>query len=142
VASSPAYLAYSDTVLSHTYRDRVAQFQALVPPGASMLAWIAAPFYLDFNRNSITDVDLEGLTNPWASIPAVNHVLWSYRGMAIRSTPACLDMARAGEESRAEGAACASLRERLGGLVASGQAKVIADDGEMALLYLAVPLSR
>jgi len=54
-----------------------------------LLVWAVTPFLLDFNRNKIIDMNVEGLGKPWASIPAVRYVLWQYKGYAV-NTPKIL----------------------------------------------------
>ena len=138
-STSAPYLAYSGAVLAGGYRDRVAEMQARVPAGAPLLAWIATPFHLDFARNEVFDVDVAGLANPWASMPPVRYVLWSYRGFAVRSIGSCRGMDGTPSDILA-GARCAELQLKLTELVESGRAEVVADDGEMVLLALAGPL--
>jgi len=43
--------------------------QHLVPPGKTILAWIATPFHLDFSRNPVMTVADEALSNPWLDLP-------------------------------------------------------------------------
>lgn len=85
-------------------------------------------------------MDVAGLANPWAAMPPARFVLWSYRGMGVRSPAACRDMTGSRADELA-GARCAQLAERLQALAASGGAAVRADDGETALLELSGPLS-
>ena len=50
-----------------------------------MLAWINAPFLLDYRRNRIIDADTVGLASPWAHVPEnVRYVLWQYQGPEVR----------------------------------------------------------
>lgn len=64
--------------------NRIHAIQALVPEHEPLLAWIATPFLLDFNRNPILDVDIGGISTPWATTPAVSYILWQYNGTGIR----------------------------------------------------------
>jgi hypothetical protein len=54
--------------------------QAKIPPGASLIAWIYEPYFLDYARNTIVDAETAGLSNPWGIVPAADYVLWEYRG--------------------------------------------------------------
>ncbi len=139
-AKTERYLAYSKKVMSPEQRDGVALMQSLVPRGEPMLAWIATPFHLDFSRNPVFDVDVAGLANPWAAQPPVRYVLWSYRGLAVRSPAECRAMAGTRADEIA-GARCAEFQERLVSLATAGGAEVVADDGETVLLRLDAPLS-
>jgi hypothetical protein len=137
-ATTAPYREYGSVVLHGDQAASVARMQALVPSGEPFLAWVASPFHLDFSRNRVLDVDVAGLANPWASTPTVRHVLWSYRGPAIRSVASC----RAMEGSRGDeiaGERCAELQVRLASLAATGGAEVLADDGQTVLLRLRAP---
>ena len=65
--------------------DKVSRWQSHVPEGEALIAWINAPFYLDFTRNKIFEVDISGLDNPWAYLPRASYVMWEYNGFATRS---------------------------------------------------------
>ncbi|HEX3729392.1 MAG TPA: hypothetical protein VHV47_06280 [Opitutaceae bacterium] len=82
-ATSAAYRAYNRTVLEGPVRGKLASVQALVPPGEPFVAWIAAPFWLDFRRNPVIETNAAGLGARWAWPPAVRYYLWEYRGYAI-----------------------------------------------------------
>jgi hypothetical protein len=82
--ASVATLRYCHDVAFGPVRGRVETAQALVPPGEPLLAWINAPFYLDYRRNPIFSVELAGLGTPWARVPSVRYVLWQYRDPATR----------------------------------------------------------
>ncbi len=66
-------------------RDRVKTVQNRIPAGEPVIAWINAPFYLDYRRNPVFDVDIAGLATPWSRMPAARYVMWEYRGYAVRS---------------------------------------------------------
>lgn len=79
-------------VVDSTQRGNAAgirSFQELIPSGETLLVWVVTPFLLDFNRNKIIDMNVEGLGKPWARIPAVRYVLWQYKGYAV-NTPEIL----------------------------------------------------
>jgi hypothetical protein len=76
--AQPWYIGYNREVLHGSMRERVAKAQAAIPAGAPLLTWINAPFWLDFRRNPIADLELAGLATPWSSIPAVPYVMWEY----------------------------------------------------------------
>lgn len=63
---------------------RINAIQALVPAHEPLLVWIATPFLLDFNRNPILDVDIGGISTPWATTPAVSYIMWQYDGTGVR----------------------------------------------------------
>jgi hypothetical protein len=75
-----------DAALSGDAATNVQSFQNLIPPGESVLVWTVTQFLLDYRRNNIIDMNLEGLGRPWSRIPTVRYVLWQYEGYAA-STP-------------------------------------------------------
>jgi hypothetical protein len=82
LAAKPWYVEYNQYVLHGRMRQQVATAQAAVPVGVPVLAWINAPFWLDYVRNPIHDLDLAGLETPWAAVPATAYVMWEYNGVA------------------------------------------------------------
>ncbi len=91
-----AYMAYNREVLSETTRSRVREAQRRIPPGQAVVAWIGAPFYLDYRRNFVYDAEPGGLANPWAYLPAANYFMLEYNGYAVRP------LSSYGEELRRE----------------------------------------
>lgn len=90
LATSPQYLADNNRVLSPEMQQRIRALQARVPEGEPILAWINAPFRLDYGRNPIIDVDIAGLTTPWARIGgpqfgSARYAIWEYRGYGVRT---------------------------------------------------------
>lgn len=47
------------------------------------MAWINAPFHLDYKRNIIYDAERSGISTPWAYIPDADYFLYEYRGLVI-----------------------------------------------------------
>ena len=85
LAQSPAYANYNTYWLSAAGKDHIEALQEKVPPGEPLLAWINAPFLLDYRRNRIIDADTVGLASPWAHVPEnVRYVLWQYQGPEVR----------------------------------------------------------
>jgi hypothetical protein len=79
-----AYSEYATEVLHGDVRDRIVHAQALVPPGKALIAWVATPFYLDYRRNTIYDVDISGLGSPWAHIPRnAEYFIVEYQGFGV-----------------------------------------------------------
>jgi hypothetical protein len=86
LAESPQYRPYIQASLSGEQRARVEKLQASVPAGEPLLAWINTPYWLDYRRNRIVDVDTAGIASPWARIPPdVHYFLWQYKGYATRT---------------------------------------------------------
>jgi hypothetical protein len=88
------YPAAHDPILASAMQralgaDKQAQVQALqdkIPEGASLVAWIYTPYFLDYSRNRIYDAELAGISNRWAEIPKADYYLWEYRGSADLKT--------------------------------------------------------
>ena len=84
LATSPGYLPYIRDALSVHTRQEIVQLQSHVPAGEPLFAWISAPYFLDFRRNPIIDVDTAGTSTPWAHVPTgTRYFLWQYQGYAI-----------------------------------------------------------
>jgi hypothetical protein len=82
LAQDAEYIRYNQDLLFSPQGLRVRAAQAAVPAGESVVAWVNAPFRLDYARNPIADLDLAGLVTPWARIPETPYVIWEYNGPA------------------------------------------------------------
>ena len=84
LAPDAGYLEYNRQVLYGDVRQRIAAAQAKIPAGDEVVAWINAPFYLDYARNRVVDVEPgQGLVAPWSVMPAgARYFMWEYRGYA------------------------------------------------------------
>lgn len=83
-ASSKNYIGYNTYVLKGKRKEYIQILQKKIPSNTKILAWISTPFYLDYSRNEIVDVEPMGLQSPWAIVNGVNYVLWEYKGFAVR----------------------------------------------------------
>jgi len=83
LATDREYLAYNSETLSAKAVGQMRQIQGTIPAGATVLAWVTAPFHLDFSRNRIYDVEQAGVANPWAHLPGVDYVIYQYAGYAV-----------------------------------------------------------
>jgi hypothetical protein len=84
-ATSPRYLAYSDEVLHGDTESKISEVQNHIPPGRPFVAWVSAPFYFNYARNVIFDVNPGGLESPWAYIPQeAEYLVLQYTGFAVR----------------------------------------------------------
>ncbi|HEY6464371.1 MAG TPA: hypothetical protein VIY69_00170 [Candidatus Acidoferrales bacterium] len=85
LATSPGYGPYIEFSLSSEAHQQIAKYQGTVPAGEPLFAWINTPYWLDYRRNVIIDVDTAGTATPWAHVPAnVHYFLWQYTGYATR----------------------------------------------------------
>jgi len=85
LATDHEYLAYNRDVLYGKGAGQMRRIQAMIPAGASVLAWVTTPYHLDFFRNKIYDVEQAGVGNPWARIPRADYVIYQYEGYAVPS---------------------------------------------------------
>ena len=133
LAPDPDYLEYNRQVLYGDVRQKVARAQAAVPAGETLVAWINAPFYLDYARNRIADVQPgSGLTAPWSKIPEAHYFIWQYKGYAnIDPDTYREEMAEAPDLTRRYSAARLSITEQLDARMQRGQK--LYDDGEIAV---------
>ncbi len=89
-------LAFSQTACGDTYRQynklvlggfgarQVRSWQATVPTGEPIVAWINYAHHLDFERNPILEVDSAGISNPWAHFPDAKYLMIDSGGYATR----------------------------------------------------------
>jgi hypothetical protein len=82
-AASSYNLAFNKAVLADGNRKRVAALQAAAPPGEPIVAWIDAPFWLDYERNPILEADSAGLAAPWAKLPEHGYFMLDYATIAL-----------------------------------------------------------
>ena len=85
VACSKQYLNYNKFVFSTNKKDSVRKLQEYIPEGETIMVWINTPFYLNFKRNKIIEMDVAGINNSWATFPSSKYMIWEYRGLATRS---------------------------------------------------------
>ena len=46
---------------------------------------INAPFYLNFERNEIIEIDIAGFDNPWTIFPSAEYMILEHTGYATRT---------------------------------------------------------
>jgi hypothetical protein len=133
LAPRPDYLAYNREVLYGDMRQRVATAQAAVPPGEAVVVWINTPFYLDFKRNPVADVEPgAGLIAPWSGLPKTRYFIWEYGGYAtVDPDEYREEMAEGPDLMRRVGAARLNLTERLEAMRQHSQK--LYDDGQIAV---------
>lgn len=133
LATTAEYRAYNQAVLYGDMRHRVEAAQTAVPPGEPFIAWINAPFYLDFRRNPVADVEPgAGLIAPWAKLPDAHYVIYEYQGYANMEEADYLEgMAEGPDFMRRVSAA----RLKMSGLFAAEmqQSPKLYDDGGIAV---------
>jgi len=78
------YIKYNEEVLHGNTKSRIIAAQKQIPPGQAVVIWVSTPFYLDYKRNVIFDVEPAGIANPWAYMPEADYFLIEYRGLAVR----------------------------------------------------------
>ena len=84
LACDPSYRDYNDTVFLSDGSD-VARWQNFIPEGEALIAWINTPFFLDFARNPVFELDISGLDNPWVHLPDASYVIVEYNAPATHS---------------------------------------------------------
>ena len=138
LATSPAYGPYIEFSLSSEAHQEVAKYQDAVPVGEPLFAWINTPYWLDYGRNPIVDVDTAGTATPWAHLPAnVRYFLWQYSGYATRREGDYATRMRSpgvGARERVIAARSLDLANSLSQL--ASHAKVISSNSEYVLFKL------
>jgi len=84
-ACSNTYRKYHELILDGPMSNWVSLWQGKVPSGERLAVWINTAFYLDFNRNEVSEIDISGLDNPWSSVPDSGYLLWDQGGYATRT---------------------------------------------------------
>ena len=80
------YIRYNEEVIHGDTRLRIAAAQKQIPQGQAAMVLINTPFYLDYKRNIIFDVDPAGTANSWAYMPDVDYFMLEYEGPAVRAS--------------------------------------------------------
>lgn len=95
------YKSFNEFMLSNPGKQFYADIQNSVEKESTILAWVSAPFHLDYTRNKIFSVgDSSGLTAPWLDLPLnadtqtmtafllkkkIKYLLWEYKGYSMRN---------------------------------------------------------
>ena len=135
LVKDPEYLAYNRNVLAGPESRGVKALQNRVPAGEPILTWTNTPFYFDYRRNRIYDIDTAGIAVPWSELPAARYLIWDYNGYAT------LDVADYEERSLNRGAGerkdslmTLDFIHRLNSMVEHGE--VLYDDGKIRVVRL------
>lgn len=135
LSREPDYIAFSHRVTSPRERASVKAMQELIPAGEPVLAWTADPFYFDYRRNRIIDIDPAGIGAPWADVPSAKYLILDYDGYP---TPAEADYREdaldvgAGERRNAE--YTLEFLRRVRAMAANG--KVLFDNKEVKVVKI------
>jgi len=134
LAPDPEYIGYSRQVLYGDMRGRVEAAQAKVPQGDAAAVWINAPFYLDYARNRVADVEPgAGLIAPWSKIPDdARYFIFEYGGYATVDEADYVEaMAEGPDFIRRVSGARLDMTRRMKGMM-QGSEKLY-DDGSIAV---------
>ncbi len=116
-------------------KETVRTLQEKVPAGETILAWINTPFYLDYKRNRIVDIDPAGIGNPWARVPKAEYLIWDYDGFATRDAEwyrkQALDV---GAGERRNAALSLDFMRKMDEMAKAGE--VVYDNGEVKVVRL------
>jgi len=93
------YISYNLLILNETGKQKMLSHQHEIEPGLKILAWLSAPFWLDFSRNRLYVINHAGLHNDWLNLPlseettatlnyfnqmGINNFIWEYRGKGMK----------------------------------------------------------
>jgi len=135
LATNSRYIQYNDYAINGPMLVSLEKAQALTPKGETILAWVNAPFHLDFARNRIVDIEPAGAANPWATVPPARYLLIDYNGYATRSRKQLMSMATGvGTHERFIGERTIELLRVLEDRF--GRSKSLYDDGTIKLLQV------
>jgi hypothetical protein len=139
LALDKEYIDYSQKVLHGHEQETVKALQERVPAGEPILAWINTPFYFDYTRNRIVDMDPAGLGTPWADLGAVlpetHYLILDYDGYATRGEGDYEDDAMdVGIGERKNALRSLDVLRRLEAMAQEGQ--LVYDSGEVKIVKL------
>jgi hypothetical protein len=135
LVEDPDYLAYNKRVLSGQERDHVRALQEKIPAGEPILVWTNTPFYFDYRRNRIFDIDTAGIGLPWARIPAAQYLIWDYEGFGTLDEDEYRERSlNAGAGERKDSLRTLDFMRLLDSLKEQGQ--VLYDDGEARVVRI------
>ena len=85
MACSEDYIDYNKDVLSNKKKFEIQKWQENIPKNVPVMVWINAPFYLNFKRNEIIEIDIAGFDNPWTIFPSAEYMILEHTGYATRT---------------------------------------------------------
>ena len=135
LTKDPDYVAYNKKVLTGPERQFVQALQEKVPAGEPILTWTNTPFYLDYRRNRIIDIDTAGIGVPWSAIPPAHYLIWDYAGFATADQDEYEGRAtNAGAGERKDSLMTLDFIRGLTAMAAKGE--VLYDDGQLKVVRL------
>ncbi len=133
LTKDPEYLEYNQRVLTGPVRQEVKALQERVPAGEPILTWTTTPFYFDYRRNRIIDIDTAGIGVPWAALPSARYLIWDYAGFATEDAEFYERTAlNAGAGERRDSMRTLDFIRLLESMVEKGE--VLFDDGEVEVV--------
>lgn len=84
-ACSKKFINYNENIFDSKKKILTQNLQKEIPAGKSIMVWINTPFFLNFKRNEIIEIDLAGFGNPWAIFPSAEYMIWEHSGYATHS---------------------------------------------------------
>ena len=85
LSCSKEFIEYGNFALSEKKKNEIIKLQNIIPQDVPIMAWINSPFFLDFKRNKIIEIDIAGLDNNWAIFPSSNYMILEHDSYATRS---------------------------------------------------------
>jgi hypothetical protein len=136
-ACSKKYIAYNKNVFSKNKKLLVRQWQENIPAGQAVMVWVNTPFYLNFKRNEIIEIDIVGLDNSWAIFPSAKYMIWEYNSFATRSLKALYYSAKNDSYyDRKNAIKTINFIKRINELFKSNKIRIIKDDGSTIIFKI------
>ena len=136
-ACSENYINYSKEALYEDKRLLVKKLQSHIPKNKRIMAWINLPFFLDFKRNEIIDISIEGFDNPWTKFPSAEYMIWEYRGFATRSIKSLQNKSKIPFLTDKKHALRTMQHiKKINQLYQAGKIKIIKDDGSIMIFKI------
>ena len=129
-ACSQAYINYNKGIFNEDKKLLTQKWQEQIPEEVPVMAWINTPFFLNFKRNEIIEIDPVGLSNAWAVFPSAEYMIWEHTSLATRSLKNLQHTAKTGPlYDRKVAIRTIQHIQKIRDLYKAGRIRLIKDDG-------------
>ncbi len=136
-ACSENYINYNKDIFNDEKKLMTQKWQENIPKKVPVMAWINTPFFLNYKRNEIIEIDIAGLDNPWAIFPSAEYMIWERKGFATRSLKDLQHKAKTAPlYDRKVAIRTIQHIKKIRDLYNAGKIRFIKDDGEVLIFKI------
>ena len=136
-ACSENYINYNKDTFNDEKKLMTQKWQENIPKKVPVMAWINTPFFLNYKRNEIIEIDIAGLDNPWAIFPSAEYMIWERKGFATRSLKDLQHKAKTAPlYDRKVAIRTIQHIKKIRDLYNAGKIRFIKDDGEVLIFKI------